>query len=108
MIADAAQKRGHKVLLAKDGTEVIANLRQRPDIIVMDVMMPKMDGPETLEHLRGGEHRHIPVVMLSAGAGHMTRDWCADLGAADYIVKPFDLERLFHRLDALVAQSRGK
>lgn len=65
-------------------------LRDKPDVILLDVMMPELDGPATLAELRKGETREIPVIFLTAKVQAGERRTLSELGAAGIIAKPFD------------------
>ncbi len=82
---------GYEVSTAPDGEAGLAACRElRPDVVLLDVMMPKMDGWQVLEAIKGDEElKHIPVVMLTAKVQDedQIRGWSA--GAAEYITKPF-------------------
>ena len=75
-----------------------------PDLILLDVLMPEMDGLETLRRLRaeGGPSRDIPVIMLTADEDPQTRIACLRAGAADYIRKPYDADALIRRVRAVL------
>jgi two-component system response regulator MprA len=92
---------GYEVATAPDGVvalEIIA--RDRPDIVVLDVMMPRMDGLEACRQLRA-RGDDLPVLMLTARDALADRVSGLDVGSDDYLVKPFALEELFARLRAL-------
>ncbi|OHV34363.1 MULTISPECIES: response regulator transcription factor [Pseudofrankia] len=96
---------GYEVATAADGVaalELIA--RERPDIAILDVMMPRMDGLESCRQLRA-RGDDLPVLMLTARDGLADRVSGLDVGADDYLVKPFALEELFARLRALARRS---
>src|SRR5205814_5903690 len=76
------------------------------DAIVLDVMLPRLDGWEVLERLR--EEKLTPVLMLTARDAHKDRVRGLDTGADDYLVKPFDLDELLARLRALIRRSAGQ
>jgi two-component system alkaline phosphatase synthesis response regulator PhoP len=85
------QQRGHEVMEAPDGAGALRAAReQRPDVIVLDLMLPGMDGYEVLEALHGdpGTAR-IPVVVLTAKSLRADRERSRDLGAAAFLTKPF-------------------
>jgi two-component system response regulator MprA len=92
---------GYDVSVAKDGAEALDVVSaDHPDIVVLDVMMPRMDGLEACRQLRArGED--LPVLMLTARDGLADRVSGLDVGADDYLVKPFALEELFARMRAL-------
>ena len=98
---------GHDVELAEDGlTGVAAAASRSPDVIVLDVLMPGLDGLEVCRRIRAGGDR-TPILMLTAR--HDVRDRVAglDAGADDYLVKPFALEELNARLRALMRRTSG-
>lgn len=96
---------GHRVILAEDGGEVLALTReQQPDLIVLDAMMPVMDGFEVLRRLKADPvFSGIPVVMLTALRRETDVVGALQLGAADYLVKPFIPEELLERVRRLAA-----
>ncbi len=99
---------GFEVLVARDGGEAVAvAAEQRPDAIVLDAMMPVMDGHEVLRRLRSrDETASIPVIMLTARKQERDILSALELGARDYLVKPFIPEELITRLNRLIEGSR--
>jgi DNA-binding response OmpR family regulator len=100
--------RGFQVLVASDGGAAVelANKHQ-PDAIVLDMMMPVLDGQQVLRRLRSeGATASIPVVMLTARRQERDIVSALKLGADDYLVKPFIPEELMSRLTRLMATSR--
>ncbi|MBX6391467.1 MAG: response regulator transcription factor [Frankia sp.] len=96
---------GYEVATAADGAAALDLIaRDRPDIVVLDVMMPRMDGLEACRQLRA-RGDDLPVLMLTARDGLADRVSGLDVGADDYLVKPFALEELFARLRALARRS---
>jgi two-component system, OmpR family, response regulator MprA len=96
---------GYEVDLARDGREGLEHCRAAPpDAIVLDLLMPEMDGLEACRRLRAGGDR-TPVLMLTARDGVSDRVAGLDAGADDYLVKPFALEELQARLRALLRRS---
>jgi two-component system response regulator MprA len=98
---------GYRVETARDGAEALsAVLNDQPDVIVLDVMMPHVDGLETCRRIRA---RGIttPILMLTARQEISDRVDGLDAGADDYMVKPFALEELLARLRALLRRSGG-
>ena len=93
--------RGHEVLTADDGSRGFATAqRQAPDVIVLDLMMPVMDGFAALEALRGHERTaEIPVVILSALGSTDVRQRCHDLGARAFLQKPYNPEDLLRAVE---------
>jgi two-component system response regulator MprA len=96
---------GYEVETAADGQKALAAIAmKRPDAVVLDVMMPALDGLETCRRLRGaGED--LPVLMLTAREAISDRVSGLDAGADDYLVKPFALEELLARLRALLRRT---
>jgi CheY-like chemotaxis protein len=102
---------GFSVLEAKDGAEALAEVRRRrPSLVLLDVMMPGIDGWSVAERLAGDERtRDIPVVFLSARAADEDRLRARELGAVGYVVKPFDpIELAGVVRDVLERVSRGE
>ncbi|MER7671651.1 response regulator transcription factor [Kitasatospora sp. NPDC096128] len=96
---------GYRVRIAADGTQTLAVLaEQRPDVLVLDVMMPAPDGLEVCRRLRESGDR-TPVLMLTARVEVPDRIAGLDAGADDYLVKPFDVDELFARLRALLRRN---
>ncbi|MBZ0301387.1 MAG: response regulator transcription factor [Anaerolineae bacterium] len=92
---------GHQVIEAHDGLEALEAVRTRlPDIVLLDVMMPDLDGFETLRMLR--EFSDIPVIMLTAKGEENDRVYGLELGADDYITKPFGPRELSSRIKAVL------
>jgi DNA-binding response OmpR family regulator len=100
--------RGFEVLVARDGGEAVTMAQaQRPDAIVLDSMMPVMDGNQVLRRLKREEGtRAIPVIMLTARRQERDIVGSLELGASDYLVKPFIPEELITRLTRLVENAR--
>jgi len=96
---------GYEVTLAGDGAEALDRVaRERPDAVVLDVLMPGVDGFETCRRLRA-RGDHLPVLLLTARDAVPDRVTGLDVGADDYLVKPFALEELLARLRALLRRA---
>lgn len=92
---------GHQVIEAHNGLEALEAVRtQLPDIVILDVMMPELDGFETLRMLR--EFSDIPVVMLTAKGDENDKVYGLELGADDYVTKPFGPRELSSRIKAVM------
>jgi two-component system, OmpR family, response regulator MprA len=103
----ALRLEGYEVELAADGQEALFSLaRHGVDAIVLDVLMPVMDGLETASRLRR-QGNSTPILMLTARHEVSDRVAGLDAGADDYLVKPFALEELFARLRALLRRAVG-
>jgi DNA-binding response OmpR family regulator len=100
--------RGFRVLVARDGgAAVTIAAEQAPDAIVLDAMMPVMDGYQVLRRLRGDDATAaIPVIMLTARKQERDIVGALELGANDYLVKPFIPEELMTRLARLLGSGR--
>ena len=93
---------GYGVILAHDGEEGLAKARKEDiDLLILDVMLPRLNGFEVLRILRG-EGREIPVLMLSARGAEMDKVMGLELGAEDYVTKPFGLAELLARVRAIL------
>jgi len=97
----ALQREGFEVSSARDGTEGLRLAREeRPDVIVLDVMLPGLSGREVCRQLRA--ESDVPILMLSARGGEIDRVLGLELGADDYVTKPFSLAELVSRVRALL------
>ncbi len=95
---------GHEVMSASDGERGLElALEERPDLVILEWMMPKLDGIEVLERLRAdGPGRDIKVLMLTARSQQKDVERAFAAGADDYIVKPFSSRELIERIAALL------
>jgi len=106
-LLNGLQELGYSVSLARDGVDGLHQALETPfDVIVLDVMMPKMDGWEVLRRLR--KEADTPVLFLTARDDIADRIKGLELGADDYLIKPFDLAELKARLRALLRRSAGR
>ena len=98
---------GFSVEVAGDGDPgLIAHARRRADLILLDLMLPSMDGFKVLEHLRE-KNDLVPVLMLTARGSELDRVKGLSLGADDYLVKPFSILELVARIRAILRRVRG-
>jgi len=100
---------GYDVVTATDGLEALERLREagsqeRPDVILLDAMMPNMSGTEVLEQLRE-QGSEIPVLMISAHLDAQEPDRMRSLGASDCIPKPFEWDDLIEKIEELAGDS---
>jgi two-component system response regulator MprA len=103
----ALETEGYELALAEDGAQALAaTAHTPPDAIVLDVMLPGIDGLEVARRLRS-ERNPVPILMLTARGAIGDRVAGLDAGADDYLVKPFALEELLARLRALLRRSAG-
>lgn len=97
---------GYEVDVAYDGEEALAKLRQsEPDIVILDIMLPRIDGLEVCRRLR--TFSKVPVIMLTAREAVSDRVAGLDSGADDYLVKPFALDELLARIRALLRRQKS-
>jgi HAMP domain-containing protein/CheY-like chemotaxis protein/signal transduction histidine kinase len=100
-LSSVLERRGMQVLTATTGGEAIALVDQTPElaIVLMDIMMPEMDGYQTIEKIRGNPaYRRLPIIALTAKAMKGDREKCLEAGASDYLAKPVDTEQLLSSL----------
>lgn len=104
VITFALQRAGYAVDTAKDGLEALRRIeRDTPELVVLDILMPEMDGLEVCRALRGGSPasgRNLPILFLSSKDDEVDRVVGLELGADDYIVKPFSPRELVARVKA--------
>ncbi len=99
IIAFNLKKEGYKILRAGDGAEgVRLTMEENPDLILLDIMMPKMDGYEACKKIR--EKKNTPIIMLTARAEELDKVLGLELGADDYVTKPFGVRELMARVKA--------
>lgn len=98
LLKDSLEREGHIVLTARDGFEGIALAQQQPDLIILDIMMPKLDGYEVCGRIR--ELVACPIIFLSAKQTEADRVRGLVLGGDDYMTKPFSLKELLARVEA--------
>lgn len=106
-----AQSRGHVVSVARDGAEaLVAAAADPPDLILLDVSMPRLDGRDALKALRQNPAtRGIPVLVISAfGGDQHLRDLLLELGAWDVLEKPVDLQLAFDKAERLAARALAR
>ncbi|HVL81473.1 MAG TPA: response regulator transcription factor [Actinomycetota bacterium] len=100
----ALETEGYEVLLASDGDTALKRMRERPDVVLLDVMMPLLDGWGVLERMRGMEQRPRMVALTGkVGRRDEIRAW--QLGVDEYVIKPFDTEKLLGLIRDLVERT---
>jgi DNA-binding response OmpR family regulator len=101
LIRDNLQEQGYQVLQAFDGPSALTMARETvPDLVILDIMLPGMDGLEVCRRLRQGSI--VPILMLTARAEEIDRVLGLELGADDYLTKPFSMRELKARVRALL------
>ena len=101
---------GYEVLTALDGEQALEKARaEHPDLIVLDIMMPKLDGYETCKRLKAdADTKDVPVILLSAKGRNVDQKVGFEVGADDYITKPFSPRKLVERINAILGQTSSE
>jgi two-component system, OmpR family, phosphate regulon response regulator PhoB len=101
---------GLETLLATTGEQALAHLRRRvPDLVLLDVMLPDVSGTELCRQVKSDPRtRHVPVVMLTAKGEEVDRVVGFEIGADDYVTKPFSVRELILRLKAVLRRGAGR
>lgn len=96
------KKEGYQVFIARDGEEAMGIIEERvPELVILDIMMPKVDGYEVCRHLKK-HHRDVKVVFLTAKSKHQDIQKGMDLGADLYLTKPFSTKELVNKVKNLM------
>ena len=100
----ALESRGHNILIARDGNQGLAMAeREDPDLVILDMMMPKRSGFLVLEKIRRSRPVPMRVIMITANEGSRHKAYAEMLGVDDYIRKPFPMDRLLESVERLLA-----
>ena len=103
---DYLEKNGFRVLTADDGQSALATARrEKPDLVILDLMLPTLDGREVCRILR--RESDVPIIMLTALSEEIDQVTGLEIGADDYITKPFSVRALVARVRALLRRTRG-
>jgi DNA-binding response OmpR family regulator len=108
LVAKVLEARGHRVTIGRDGQEALDLVaRERPDVLVLDLNLPKVDGFEVCRRLKSApDTRALPIVMLTAAFPSVDdADRGLTLGADEYVIKPFLREVLVHNVERLIVKS---
>jgi two-component system phosphate regulon response regulator PhoB len=110
LLRRVATKAGFEVVQAFDGEGAVATaVAEKPDCILLDIMMPRLDGRDVLKRLKAApETKDIPVILFSARGEHSDRIAGLELGADDYVEKPFNVDMLLRRVEYRVWKKRGE
>ena len=105
LVASHLKRFGHEVLLASDGEEaLVVAAEEKPDLAIVDIMMPGLNGYKVTERLRAEDGGgRMPIIVLTARAGGADRSHAFRVGADAYIQKPFELQRLTETIATVVA-----
>ena len=95
---------GFQVMVAGDGITALHSVyKETPDLIILDIMMPEMDGFETCQRLRSDpRYKEIPILMLTAKTAEEDKQWGEMLGAVEYLTKPFGSRELVEKVKSLI------
>jgi CheY-like chemotaxis protein len=109
MLSRRLERKGFEVVIAVDGGQAVTMAEsERPDLILMDMSLPVMDGWEATRRVKAAETTgHIPVIALTAHAMAGDREKALGAGCDDYDTKPIEMPRLLEKIDALLARPRG-
>jgi DNA-binding response OmpR family regulator len=110
LVAKLMEARGHRVTTGRDGQEALDLVeKERPDVLILDLNLPKVDGFEVCKRLKGAEAtRALPIVMMTAAFPTIEdADRGMTLGADEYVVKPFLREVLVHNVERLLKAAGG-
>ncbi len=104
MLSRRLERKGFEVSIAVDGAEGVEKAREElPDLVLMDMSLPKMDGWEATSVLKAEENtKHIPVIALTAHAMEGDREKAIDAGCDDYDTKPVDFNRLLGKIETRI------
>ncbi len=102
------EKEGFEVLPAYDGMEALEKIKQKPDLVILDIMMPKLDGFEVYKRIRENNlYKDIPIIFLTAKSGEIDEIKGLELGASDYIQKPISPKKLVARVRSNLRKSES-
>jgi len=106
VIKEYAEFEGYEIDEASDGMEAISKCKEQDyDIIIMDVMMPKLDGFSSIKEIK--KIKDIPVIMLSARGEEYDKLFGFEIGVDDYVVKPFSPKELMARINAVITRTKA-
>ncbi|MCC9602959.1 response regulator [Stieleria sp. JC731] len=102
----ALEHEGYQVVVARDGNQGLALAeKESPDLIILDMMMPKRSGFLVLEKLRRMNEAMVPVIMITGNEGSRHKAYAELLGVSDYIRKPFQMDKLLRAVDTQLTSS---
>jgi DNA-binding response OmpR family regulator len=105
LVTATLEGEGYQIICAFDGREALEKIgREKPDLVLLDIVMPKMNGFEVLAKARKNpQTKDIPIIMLTAKGQKLDEDKGRRLGAEDYIIKPFSPSHLLRKIEEIVA-----
>ncbi|MDH5735489.1 MAG: response regulator, partial [Gammaproteobacteria bacterium] len=98
------ERNGMRVVTAKDGIDAVAQLQdQIPDVMLLDIEMPRMDGYEVATHVRNDDRlKELPIIMITSRTGAKHRDKAMDIGVNRYLGKPYQEDELMENINSLL------
>ncbi len=104
LLENVLEDQNYKVIIAFNGSDAFKAIdKDIPDLILLDIMMPDMDGYKILEELKAKEKtKHIPVIMVSAKSDSLDIDKAMELGALDYIIKPINIKTILEKIQGFI------
>ena len=107
-LVDNLEMEGYKVVVAKDGKEALKQAREKgPNLVILDIMLPKLNGFEVCKELKARDP-HLPIIILSARGQETDKVLGLELGADDYVTKPFSPRELLVRVKAVLRRVNGQ
>lgn len=109
VVSESLRSKGYEVIAAEDGEQALdLAFRRQPDLVVLDIVLPKKNGFQVCRHLKAEPHtKHIKVVLLSSKILASDRQWGMKQGADAYITKPFEMPDLLSTVEGILAQDGG-
>ena len=107
-LSKTLNQKGYKILLARDGTKAIQRLEQNPgtSIVLMDLMMPEMDGYKAIERIRNNhDFKNVPIIILTAKHMKGEKEKSMAAGADDFMTKPIDIDELLQKMNTLLCSN---
>ncbi|NLT51290.1 MAG: response regulator transcription factor [Ignavibacteria bacterium] len=100
------EQNGYKVISANDGEEALKRLNEKPDLVILDVMMPRMNGYQVFSKIRSvKEYEKLPIIFLTAKTGELDEIHGLELGAEDYILKPISQRKIIARVNSVIRRT---
>jgi chemosensory pili system protein ChpA (sensor histidine kinase/response regulator) len=103
------ERNGYKVVTAKDGVDALGMLQESvPDIMLLDIEMPRMDGFELARHMRNDDNlRHVPIIMITSRTGDKHRDRAMQIGVQHYLGKPYQESDLLNSIHEIIGVTQA-
>ena len=104
LMRERLKMEGYELISAKDGAEGLAMAqKEKPDLVLLDLFLPKIKGFEVCKHLKEREEtRHMPVIIITASGVEHIDDQCRNVGADDYIKKPYESKELITKIKMML------